>query len=151
MKPYKLLAIILTAFCCAGCTQNNGRIGRLFGSWVLETALINGKPIELPAGSNTYWSFQADIIRVTLEEEHYVAQSRYGTFRELPGEVLQLRFDYSDDGSPAGSGSNAAPEWMGFPASGTFNLQSSDVGGKLKLMYYRTPEETLVYYFAKTW
>lgn len=151
MARIKILIVALLALAAAGCTQNNGRIGRLFGSWVLEKALINGQDIDLPAGTETYFSFQADVVRVTLEEDHYAAQSRLGTFRMLSEEVLQLNFDHSDDTTPSGSGAYAAPEWLGFPAKGVFNLQATGSGDLLKLLYNREPDVTLVYYLTKTW
>lgn len=151
MTRIKLLIASLAVFTLAGCTQNNGHIGRLFGSWVLEQAMLNGVDMPMPAGTDTYWSFQADIVRVTLEEDHYAASSYFGTFRELPDGILELNFDHRDDANAEGAGAYAAPVWMGFPAKGVFTVQASGSGSKLKLVYQRSADKIYEYYFTKSW
>lgn len=133
------------------CTQNNGNIGHLFGSWVLQSATLNGEFYPMPSGTHTYWSFQADIIRIILEEEHHVAGSSYGTFQELPHGIMRVNFTYSDNSNPEGSGIYSAPLWMGFPASGVFDLTVSGSGDRLDITYIKSPSEVFIYKFSKTW
>lgn len=149
MNKY-IFSVLLLILAC-GCTQNNGHIGRLFGSWVLESATLNGQPYDMPANTNTYWSFQADIVRVQLEQDRYSYISRMGTFSELPEGILRLDFTHSDDNDASGTGQYKAPEWMGFTEQGVFNLLCSCSDGTLRLTYHRSSEETFVYIFSKTW
>ncbi len=136
----------------AACTQNNGHIGRLFGSWHLETATCNGQAYALPEGTESFWSFQAEIIMVTLEAERHESIKRYGTFEQLPDNILRIDFTHSSDGIPAGTGIYAAPQWMGFPDTGVFDLNVADTAGNRLVLSYTTPQSDIfTYTFSKTW
>ena len=147
---YILLATLLLALC--SCTQNNGRIGRLFGSWVLETVTLNGQPLPMPNGTETIWSFQSDVLRITLEEEYHHTTSYFSTFSQIDGNILRLDFTHKDDNTPAGTGVYGAPVWMGFPESGVFDLTVADSPkDRLVLTFTRSSSQIYTYTFSKTW
>lgn len=146
------LAIISIAIMAAGCTQNNGNIGRLFGSWVLDEATLDGAPLVLPEGTETFWSFQGDIIMVTLSHGNHEYSKRYGTFSELPDNIMRLTFTYSSDAVPEGTGIYGAPEWLGFPSSGVFDLSVADSPKNRLVLTYSAPGNGIyIYKFSKTW
>lgn len=152
MKTLRIFILSLVVLAFGACTQNNGHIGRLFGSWVLQSATLNGEVYPMPAGSQTYWSFQSDLLRVTLEEEYNYYQNFYGSFTQVGENMLRLNFTYSDNANASGTGVYGAPTWMGFPQSGTFDLTvANSDSDRLVLTYTKSPTETFIYTFAKTW
>ena len=82
-----ILAVLLAAVAMA-CTQNGGHIGRLFGSWVLESATCDGSEMTMPEDTETFWSFQSDLLRVQLADKHHTAENYFGNFTELPDGLL---------------------------------------------------------------
>lgn len=151
--PFCYAAVIMAILAAGGCTQNNGHIGCLFGSWVLQSVVLNGEPTALPEETETYWSFQSDVLRVTLEKEHLYYELRYATFIQMPDNILRVDFTHSENGIPAGTGAYSAPEWMGFPAFGVFDLAVAVDGpnDRLILTYVKSDSEVYVYSFARTW
>ena len=82
---YVLLGILMTA-----CTQNNGHLGPLFGSWSLVGLTEDGKPVELE--DKTVFSFQNELVRVVkIEEFPNQSETRYGNFTHS-GDQLTLKF-----------------------------------------------------------
>ena len=58
INTIRLLAALLAAVLLCSCTQNNGHIGKLFGTWVLTERLADGAAIEKPYDADAYMSFQ---------------------------------------------------------------------------------------------
>ena len=86
-----ILAVLLATVAIA-CTQNGGHIGRLFGSWVLESATCDGSEMTMPEDTETFWSFQSDLLRVQLADKHHTAENYFGNFTELPDGLLRLDY-----------------------------------------------------------
>ncbi len=112
-STYTLLYILLLTVCTA-CTQNNGYIGSLFGTWALTSMTVNGETPKTFKSDDTFWSFQNTIINVQQVADHYQYVSHYGTWEESDGQLL-LNFTHSDDVNAAGEGPYLAPTWIGFP------------------------------------
>lgn len=154
MKKFRnIFLTLLLAVLAAGCTQNNGHIGRIFGSWYLEEATIDGVPMELPVDTETFFSFQSDIVLVTLKGTYGYKENYFGTFEQLSGGLLRLHFTYSDNDNPVGTGAYSAPTWLGFPSEGVFDLQESSESKDDKLVLTRVSDsgEIYIFKFTKTW
>ncbi len=54
INTIRLLAALLAAVLLCSCTQNNGHIGKLFGTWVLTERLADGTAIEKPYDAEAY-------------------------------------------------------------------------------------------------
>lgn len=88
------LTILLLLIVSAGCTQNGGHIGKLFGRWHLER--IEGDNMEAPEQTgNIYWSFQSDMILLQRENGEIDFSRVYGTYR-LEDNTLFLDFPEKD-------------------------------------------------------
>lgn len=152
MKAFRLLLSAVLILLGAGCTQNNGYIGDLFGSWCLQSIMCGTEPYPSGIRATTYWSFQSDVIRVTAEYEYHYVENYYGTFEQVGDNILRLDFTHSDDDTAAGTGQYQAPTWMGFPASGIINLTIAQSEDDLLVLTYDSPDNgTLVYTFVKVW
>ena len=146
-----ILAVLLATVAMA-CTQNGGHIGRLFGSWVLESATCDGSEMTMPEDTETFWSFQSDLLRVQLADKHHTAENYFGNFTELPDGLLRLDFEHTADNNPDGGGQYAAPQWMGFPATGIFTLRIVSCDSKrMELIWQNKEGQLFVYKFSKTW
>ena len=73
------------------CTQNNGHIGPLFGSWHLESMTCDGEIKPQPEGTDTYWSFQGQVLNVLLVETMYESLFYIATW-ERENDCLALDF-----------------------------------------------------------
>ncbi len=150
MKIYKYIAILCLIMFCS-CTQNNGRIGDLFGSWNLDEMLVGNEKAALPEGTYTSFSFQGNIVMVTLSEGPELMTKTYGTWVR-DDDRLVLDFTHHSDSAPEGTGGFQAPQWLGFPASGKFDMLISALDGSAMTLVWDKPgAETRVYKFSKTW
>lgn len=151
MKYIRFLAITVALVLTAACTQSDGHIGHLFGSWHLEEATAAGEPLELPAGSDTFFSFQNSVIMVTLSTDDYNASVSYGSFRH-DGDILVLDFENHDNATAVGTGRYQAPVWLGFPSHGIFNLIVGRLdSGRMTLRWQNADGVDYTYNFTKTW
>lgn len=148
MRKPLFAMIVLTAALLCGCTQYNGHIGPIFGSWSLVAMSEDGIPMDLD--DETIFSFQNEVVRVVkLTNPPYSSVSRYGNFT-LSDDVLTLRFQ----SEPTASDSHLyiTPDWLHFPQDGSpivldvKKLSSSEM--KLTL---DTDGKTYCYSFKKTW
>lgn len=152
MKTARILTVaLLLAVLTLGCTQDNGYIGRIFGSWRLTSMTLDGEPVAAPAGSETFWSFQGKIVMVTLQTEAHEYTKQYGTFERMDGNILRVDFSHHSDDVAPGTGGYAAPQWMGFPASGIFDLREAKNGKSGLVLTWTAPEGVYIYKFTKTW
>lgn len=115
MKKISLLLLPLI-LALAGCTQNDGHIGHIFGSWALEEITEDGHPYPLAAQNTTVFAFQNEIVRVTrLSEPPYSMETRTGNF-SLNGTDLTMKF--AKDPTPLGSYMFVTPQWLPIPKDG---------------------------------
>lgn len=150
----RFLAILIAFFgILSSCTHNDGDIGPLFGAWRLESATRDNAELILPAGKYTTWSFQNSLVMVQLIDASHYAETRMGSFSRPDENKLRLDFDNSADGVESGTGSYAAPTWMGFPAKGVFDLDIAELDGKKMVLIWHAPDDGGIYEykFSKTW
>jgi len=79
--------------CLAGCTQNNGDIGPLFGFWRLQELTADGDAVEGYTAGDEIWSFQNNIIFIQTLGEAHGYDERAGTW-ERSATALVLDFTH---------------------------------------------------------
>lgn len=98
----RILLIIAIAFSSAGCTQNDGNIGDLFGVWRLNQLKADGTPLPLYEGDDSPlaydWSFQGDVMKIDVVEPHHDHQRCYAMWKREDGKLL-IDFSYGSDAS----------------------------------------------------
>ncbi len=151
MKALRILILLLAVAAGSACTQNNGHIGPLFGSWHLENMTCDGENLPQPEGTDTYWSFQGAVLNVLLVETMYESLFFIATW-ERDGDKLALDFTHSSDISEPGTGFYAAPYWMGFPENEVLDLDIRRLDGSRLILHWTSKEgKKYIYNFNKTW
>lgn len=137
-----LFAVLLPLVLCA-CTQNNGHIGPLFGSWHLENMTCDGTPLPQPDATDTYWKFQGSVVEVILTEGFYDAGFYTGTWTR-DASVLSVSFPPAD--------APLTPQWMGFTAQTPLRLDIVRLDGSEMILKWISDEGNVyIYNFKKTW
>ena len=146
-KIYHLVLLLSIAVLC-GCTQYNGHIGPIFGSWSLVSITEDGEPLDL--GDKTVISFQNEVVRVVrLADPPYQETNRYGNFT-LSDNVLTLRFQ--TEPTAWGNQTYMTPDWLYLPldvASLRFDVRK--LTGSEMVCSIDVGNHTMVYSFRKTW
>lgn len=146
-----VIAIILCFF-IASCTQNNGNIGKYFGSWVLRSVTVNGSEQSLLPEGAKYgtMSFQGSVVRFLTVYSSDRASENYATWTEADNEI-HFDFKNSNHETPAGTSIYAPPVWLGF---GTLNVSVKVTRlDNSHLDFERTDAEGHLwkYAFERTW
>lgn len=146
----RLLVAVAIVFVAGGCTQNDGHIGKLFGSWNVNEITIDGQVVALPEGDYSTMSFQSDIVVVMLADNLHNVRKNLGTWRCFDS-VLQFDFTHKGTDVEPGTGPYAAPEWLHFPA-GVSEFVIVELSGR-KLEFTRVDKDgrEYVYKLNKTW
>ena len=147
MKTF-CLTILLTLLMCGGCTQYNGHLGPIFGSWTLTDISEDGTSIKMTEDDVTF-SFQNKIVQITRHvDPPYTVEYRYGNFT-IEGDIVTMKFQ-SDD-----SGHNImyiAPEWLYFPTDGKpIRFDISRLDGNAMILKMSNQDKEYTYTFKKTW
>ena len=147
MKSRLKAIIILSLLILCGCTQYNGYIGPIFGSWSLVELTEDGIPMQLYG--ETVFSFQNELVRVIrFNEDPYVTHTKYGNFT-VTDELLTLKFQ----DSPNTEGDMyMTPDWLHFPLNGdpiVFDIKK--LNGSEMILHLDSGGKILVYSFKKTW
>lgn len=146
----RLLSSLLFMFVLMeyGCTQNNGYIGPIFGSWALVEISENGVPLELTG--ETVFSFQNEVVQVDHILSEFDRFWRFGNFT-ISGDILSMKF--LTEPSSDGKGHDfLMPTWLYFP-DGVMPLRFDILilnGGHMVLSIDNCGK-TNVYTFSRTW
>lgn len=131
-----------------GCTQNDGHIGPIFGSWSLTGMTEDGVAADMQY--ETVFSFQNEIVKIVrLDNPPYSIITRYGNFT-IEGDDLTMKFQLGP--TPSDIHMYMAPEWLHFPQDGepipfkVVKLKGSDMELSMS-----TSGKTYGYTFRKTW
>lgn len=147
-----LLATIV--FLASACTHNDGDIGNLFGTWRVDSFTIDGVAQENDQISNTTFSFQNNIVAITLVKDAYLTyNTRYGTWSESDG-YFTLNFTNTSDlhTSPVGNGVYGAPEWLDMVSDEPMVMQKYDTAKNAFTLVWHSPDgKILEYKLHKTW
>ncbi|MCM1067640.1 MAG: lipocalin-like domain-containing protein [Muribaculaceae bacterium] len=129
------------------CTQNNGHIGHLFGSWVLDGRTADGTEIPLPEGMEAYMSFQSDIVRMlTVKDTYTVEDESYASWTE-EGDNLIVDCTHTSDND---SWQHRVPSWL-YPAEDFITFRISRLDGSRLILVRDVDGVDYVYTFSKTW
>ncbi len=143
-----LMMTILALISLCGCTQNNGFIGPIFGSWSLVEISDNGVPLVMDR--NTIFSFQNEVVQIlSRADDPFPSTSRYGNFVKTD-DSLTLKFQ----AQPTESGNRMymAPDWIFFPAGvSTIDFDIRKLNGKEMILVLETGPTPLQYKFERTW
>ncbi|MDE7419898.1 MAG: lipocalin-like domain-containing protein [Muribaculaceae bacterium] len=147
MKNTLIIVISLLLGLC-GCTQYNGHIGPIFGSWSLIEISEDG--VALKMKEETTFSFQNQIVEVIKREDSSFSTTyRYGNF-EKTDNLLILKFQTS----PTSTGNTAymTPDWIYLPLDETsIPMDIKELNGKKMELVLTSGPKTLQYTFVRTW
>ena len=108
MKGLKYILVLTLTLLLGSCTQPDGHIGDWFGSWHLETIMINGEEeTSYSENPEIMFSFQGKVFNASYMERAEI----YGSW-SYAGEVLTLVASYN-----AGSGANNKNLFDPFPVA----------------------------------
>lgn len=145
---YRYVLPILLMLC--GCTQNNGHIGPIFGSWALVAICEDGRDLDL--STETVFSFQNEVVqvlRLNADPPPSVVEMKYGNF-SIEEDVLTLKFQVAP--TPGGNYMYMTPTWLHFPEHyGQLNFEIEKLDGSAMILRLTSSEKVLVYAFSKTW
>lgn len=148
MKKIYLVIIGLALLIMSGCTQYNGYIGPIFGSWALVEMTENGEPMQIEY--ETIFSFQNEVVQVLkLIDPPYTVMPRYGNF-SISEDVLTLKFQ--DKPTPDDSYKYMTPEWLHFPEDGLpIHFDVKKLNGSEMILSLDNEGKVYGYSFKKTW
>ncbi len=148
MKKIYFALIILAITMLPGCTQNNGHIGPIFGSWSVVGIKQDGRPLDL--NGETVFSFQNEIVQVAkLVAPPYSITTRYGNF-QIDDETLTMKFQLTPTESYVYQ--YVLPDWLYFPQdSGLLHFDIKKLKGSEMVLTLDTGDKILEYSFKKTW
>lgn len=101
------MVLFLLLLCSSGCTQNNGYIGDLFGTWYLQSISSPEHPID--DAKEYYLLFQGSVFCLKeVDVQAYTVINAYGSFEEQDGTLV---LDFKEDGADLASrlGFNESP------------------------------------------
>ncbi|MBD5225270.1 MAG: lipocalin family protein [Bacteroidales bacterium] len=140
-----MLLAVLTS-----CTRNNGDIGPWFGTWHLESIMVDGNP-EVEYENNIFWAFQSEVIfltRVPVDSPGmHTVEKRFGTWREADG-TLYLKFAYSDNSDTEGYQYHAFEE-LHFPYGSETPLSIIKAPGREAVLQYTDADGHVYTYTIK--
>lgn len=139
-----LLPLLLLA---AGCTQNDGDIGRWFGFWRLESITVDSTTDDAYQGNIT-WAFQADIIEIDIMLPGHVRDNGYGTWSADPdGNAITINFTHTAD-NPSDVDLPAA---MHLPWPGAYRLDIVADNGRAVTLATRADGHDITYRLVKVY
>lgn len=159
MKKSAFIFITVIFMTLAGC-QNNGDIGRLFGTWALSEYTVNGEKIEeleisreliVPLSHITF-SFQSEVVGIaTILDNYNSYDTRFGTWEE-DGDTFTFNFTHYDSTYEPGTGKYQAPPWLGMTSDGPMVMKVSDSKSRSFTLTWNDPRGYVrVYKLHKTW
>lgn len=158
MKKIAIVFAAIVAIVLGGC-QNNGDIGRLFGSWRLDQYLVNGEQVtevsaygETVPVKNIVFSFQSSVIKITTNLDDYLSYySAFGSWKE-EGDQFTIDFTHVDANTEAGNGQYQAPKWIGLISDVPMVMAVSDSKSKSFTLTWDAPDGTVkTYKLSKTY
>lgn len=140
-----LFLLILMGY---GCTQNNGYIGPVFGSWSLTEISEDGVSLEMTG--ETVFSFQNEVVQIVRFDSEFSRLTRYGNFT-VSDDVMTMTF--MTELTPENQGYQfLMPAWLYFP-TGKMPLvfEIKTLKGSKMVLSLDDGRKTYVYTFSRTW
>ena len=146
----RLLAffVLMLLLIGSGCTQNNGHIGPVFGSWALVEISADGTPLELI--DETVFRFQNEVVQVDHIFSEFDRILRIGNFT-ISDNVMTMKFLTELTSDYKGS-LFLMPTWLYFP-KGEMPLRFDILtlkGNRMQLALDNGGKK-YVYKFERTW
>ena len=141
-----IITLALTVICA--CTQYNGHIGPIFGSWSLVGLTEDTLPVDVPY--ETVFSFQNKVVRIVrLVDPPFSTGANYGEFT-LSDDQLTLFFQ--GEPTPSGGEMFMTPDWLHFPQGGVpVRMEVRKLNSSEMVLSLDDGGKTYVYNFKKTW
>lgn len=146
-----MLVVALTAL--TGCTQNDGHIGDLFGTWRLEELTADGTPLRLYGIPDKHWgkevelyqwSFQGELVQIRTLYQYADFSTARGTFRHTDG-MLYLDFDHTYIEGTVGL---TPPEALHLTLHGTTALKVTRLEGRNMTLEYTSDDDGVKYIYT---
>lgn len=143
-----VISILFGATLICGCTQNNGHLGLLFGSWSLVEITEDRVPVELE--DETVFSFQNEIVRVVrLVDPPYSSVTKFGNFTHTGGRLTLM---FQPEPTQSGSYMYMTPDWLYFPkGESTLTFEVRKLTGSKMELSLDSEGRIMIYSFEKTW
>lgn len=155
MKLHRIIyifAAVAVALVSGGCTQNNGYIGDLFGSWTMSEMIVDGNPVQAVDDRYLSLSFQSTIAGFYVSNDlrdNYKSYSRF----EHDGDRLTFIFNRPVDSvSPVTLfGFEVTKDTMvdGYTTIDTRILRLT--GSHFEMTYTDLQGRVFIYKFYKVW
>ncbi len=142
--------LVSTALLGGGCTHNDGDIGPLFGSWIVDEMTADGAEVSIDGGYG-YLQFQGAVVMCKLiDDRHSLLFYSVGSYEREDDDLL-LNFTHSDNETAPGQGQYSAPTWLLLTPDAVNRMEIISLDkSKMKLKHI-TPDGTVVLYsFRKT-
>ncbi len=150
-KTISLAVVSIFMLLTCGCTQNNGNIGKLFGSWSLMELTEDGTVLSLPDGAQgAILSFQSNVVRFLLIFNPEDSRHCLATWSRIDDKLVLDFNNYSDD-TPSGTGAFAPPYWLHMTELEETLLITRLDGGHLDMVLTSPEGKVLVYKYIRTW
>lgn len=147
---HHILSLLIPMFALCGCTQYNGHIGTIFGSWSLQEITEDGRPVDL-SPYETVFSFQNEVVRVVgyYEDNSLDFVTRYGNFIKTENE-LTLKFQAKP--TESGSYQFLTPDWISLPLDGLpIDFHIDELKGDSMILTLTEGDMKYTYRFKRTW
>lgn len=147
---FRILAFIIASVAAAACTQNDGRIGTLFGSWSLTEMTCDGKQVPIPEGATgSTVSFQGEVAIFRLLYGPDYSDNSTCTWTKTEDTVV-FNFNHSSGDAP-GTGHYAPPSWLGFSEK-TITIHITELNDSHFCFGYTSSNgQVYTYKFNRTW
>lgn len=160
MKKTANIFCVLVAFMLLAACQNNGDIGKYFGTWRIDSYTLNSEAVgtvevygvyEVPV-SNCTFSFQNSVVNVVTVLDDYMSNnSVFGSWSE-DGDTFTLDFTHVDAETPQGTGQYSAPKWLGMVSDEPMVMKiSNSLKDSFTLTWTDHDGNVRVYNLHKTW
>ena len=159
-KINRLFVALVAVIACVSC-QNDGNIGKYFGSWRFDAYIVDGKEVtELKVGESTIVpldhvtiSFQNNVVNIVTDLDDYLNNySQFGTWSD-EGDTFILDFTHVDASNVDGISLYNAPAWLGMISDEPMKMTVSDSSSRAFTLTWIDPRSGVkrVYKLHKTW
>ncbi len=141
-----MLVMYIAGLC--SCTQNDGRITPLFGSWMLDMITVDGEELEFEPA---VWGFQSSLVCFQMILPMHETEEHWASW-EREDDELTINFNNYDDNTPPGEWPYNPPRIPGFPRGASIlHLKELKIESRsMKLENVSASDgKTYVYYLSK--
>lgn len=135
----------------SGCRMNNGDIGDFFGTWYVASMTVDGEPDPALDPDRLFWSFQNNLICITITYDHHDSVDHWGSWQEKD-DMLYLDFTHHEADTPGGQPPYVAPDILRFPVNSVVALHETKRTSRSMILDWTDDSgHRIVYELKKTW